>query len=104
MSTPPIQIILNPNGTTSFSPSPQTALRGDLVFWNNQTKESHQPCQTDSNYNLDPKGWKLPAVPPGETSGDYATPTAPQTVYYCCYLHPKEPTEQGIINVVNSLP
>jgi hypothetical protein len=100
MSTPAIQIICS-GGNTSFSPSPQTALVSDLVFWNNQTEEDHWPWPTDSNYNPNATGWFPAAVPPGQTSGDFATPTAPQTVYYCCYLHP---TEHGTINVVSSLP
>lgn len=103
MSTPAIQIIFNSDGTTSFSPSPQTALVSDLVFWQNNAKAPHWPWPTDSNYNPQAKGWFPAAVPPGETSGDFATPPQPQTVYYCCYLHPTEPTEQGTINVVTSL-
>lgn len=112
MSTPPILIILNQDGTTSFSPSPQTALRGDLVFWRNQTKEDHQPWPTDSNYNPADKKW-FPPVPPGETSGDYATPQIPlppapppppQTIYYFCKLHPHRTSERGTITLVNSLP
>jgi hypothetical protein len=111
MSTPAIQIILNSDGTTSFSPSPQTALFSGLVFWNNQTKEHHWPWPTDSNYNPQATGW-FPAVPPGETSGDYATPPAvpppppqpPQTIYYCCKLHPHRTSERGTITVVSSLP
>lgn len=112
MSTPAIQIILNPDGSTSFSPSPQTALFSDLVFWNNQTKENHWPWPTDSNYNPQATGWFPAAVPPGETSGDYATPPAvpppppqpPQTIYYCCKLHPLRTSERGTITVVSSLP
>jgi hypothetical protein len=111
MSSPAIQIILNTDGTTTFSPSPQKALFGDLVFWNNQTKESHQPWPTDSNYNPEGKPW-FPPVPAGETSGDYATPPAvpppppqpPQTIYYCCKLHPHRTSERGTITVVSSLP
>jgi|SRR5579864_1994886 len=100
MSTPAIQIVCS-GGNTSFSPSPQTALVSDLVFWNNETEENHWPWPTDSNYTPNTTGWFSAAVPPGQTSGDFATPTAPQTVYYCCYLHP---TEHGTINVVSSLP
>lgn len=111
MSTPAIQIILNPDGTTSFSPSPQKVLFNGLAFWNNQTKENHQPWPTDSNYNPQPTPW-FPPVPPGETSGDYAAPQAPpppapppppQTVYYFCKLHPHRTSERGTITVVNSL-
>lgn len=104
MSTPAIQIILNPDGTTSFSPSPQTALVSDLAFWNNQTKENHWPWPTDSNYNPQATGWFPAPVPPSETSGDFATPTSAQTVYYCCKLHPHRISERGKINVVTSLP
>jgi len=100
MSTPAIQIVCS-GGSTSFSPSPQTALVSDLVFWNNQTQEDHWPWPTDSNYKPQATGWFPAAVPPGQTSGDFATPTAPQTVYYCCSLHP---TEHGTINVVSKLP
>jgi hypothetical protein len=112
MSSPAIQIILNPDGSTTFSPSSQTALRGDLVFWNNQTKENHQPWPTDSNYKPEGKPW-FPPVPPGETSGDYATPQVPlppapppppQTIYYFCKLHPHRTSERGTITLVNSLP
>ena len=74
MSTPAIQIILNSDGSTTFSPSSQKALFGDLVFWNNQTKENHWPWPADSNYNPQAIGWFPAPVPPGETSGDYATP------------------------------
>jgi plastocyanin len=102
MSTPAIQI-LNSDGHTSFSPSSQTALVSDLVFWQNKDSKAHLPWPTDSNYKPEATGW-FPAVPPGETSGDFATPTSPQTVYYYCHLHPKETTERGTINVVNSLP
>ena len=99
MSTPAIQIILNSDGSTSFSPSPQTALVSDLVFWQNDTKESHWPWPTDSNYNPQATGWFPAAVPSGETSGDFATPTTAQTVYYCCKTHPLRASERGIIKV-----
>ncbi len=112
MSTPAIQIILNSDGSTTFSPSSQKALFGDLVFWNNQTKENHWPWPADSNYNPQAIGWFPAPVPPGETSGDYATPPAvpspppqpPQTIYYCCKLHPQRTGERGTIKVVASLP
>jgi len=99
MSSPVIRIILNPDKTTSFSPSPQKAPVSDLVFWRNETQESHWPWPTDSNYNPDATGWSIPAVPPSETSGDFATPTSAQTVYYCCKLHPHRTSERGIIKV-----
>ncbi len=113
MSTPAIQIILDSEGNTRFSPSPQTALFSDLVFWNNETKESHWPWPTDFDYNPQATGWFPAAVPPGETSGDYATPPqppppptppTPQTIYYFCKVHPLRINERGMITVVSSLP
>jgi len=112
MSSPVIRIILNPDKTTSFSPSTQKALFGDLVFWRNETQETHQPWPADSNYNPVVGNPWFPPVPPGETSGDYATPAAipssppqsPQTIYYCCKIHPQRTSERGTINVVTKLP
>ena len=88
MSTPAIQIILNSDGTTSFSPSPQTALFSGLVFWNNQTKEHHWPWPTDSNYNPQATGW-FPAVPPGELQ---ATMQRPQQ-----FLRPRPTTSNDLL-------
>jgi hypothetical protein len=77
----------------------------DIVSWNNQTNDTHQPYQTDQNYNptgpalCDPiekwksstPGWVVPA----------ATPKPPQTLYYYCQNHPTNTAERGTIVIIS---
>lgn len=74
------------------------AQQNDLVSWNNQTDELHQPWQTDSSYE-NPMAQLTPVISPHESSDGYAIPsdTTPFTIYYRCNLHPNE---HGTIEVV----
>lgn len=90
---------------------PLQADQDDLVSWNNETNDQHQPWQTDQNYNplltegasgltSDLSGLILP----GQSSDNYdcAQPpgSPPQwTVYYYCNRHPDNPKERGSIQV-----
>ena len=75
------------------------AQNGDVISWNNQTDQQHQPWQTDSSYN--PTGPQLSNVidawkssTPGYVP---ATASTPSTIYYYCKNHP---SEHGTIVVV----
>ena len=82
-------------------PGNQTSLQaqqGDLVSWNNQTAEMHQPWQTDESYQQ-PQAQLTGVIMPHESSDGYAVPngTPPFTIYYRCNIHP---SEHGTIEVV----
>jgi plastocyanin len=77
---------------------------GDVVSWNNQTTQEHQPYQTDSNYQ--PTGPQLCEVIEGRINAS-STPgyipdldTTPGEIYYYCQIHPTDENERGILNVV----
>lgn len=92
---------------------PLPAQQDDLVTWNNTTKETHQPWQTDSQYQPLSDAWvkQYPylyladAIPGGQSSTpsyDVAIPggVAPPntwTVYYYCKTHPTRISERGTI-------
>jgi hypothetical protein len=88
---------------------PLQAQQDDLVSWYNQTRDTHQPWQTDSNYNRLRQSDLSDPIPPGQSSNNYdcaqpavgSPPEQPQTwqVYYACALHPNNPNERGLINV-----
>lgn len=82
---------------------------GDVVSWNNQTTQEHQPWQTDSNYN--PTGPQLCDVIPGQINAsskpgyvpdlvDGQGNSIPGQIYYYCQNHPLDTNERGILNVV----
>lgn len=61
-----IKIVPSPTGSgAAFQPDVQGAKPGDplraqqddLVSWNNTTQETHQPWQTDSNFQMLPEAW-----------------------------------------------
>lgn len=92
---------------------PLPAQQDDLVTWNNTTNETHQPWQTDSNYQPLSDAWveqypylylsnEIPAGEPSTPAYDVAIPggvSAPKkwTVYYFCKTHPTRKSEQGTI-------
>lgn len=90
---------------------PLQADQDDLVTWNNETNDEHQPWQTDQNY--DPLNTEGPSgltsdlsglILPGQSSDAYdcAQPSdgpASWTVYYYCNRHPDNPKERGSIQV-----
>ena len=98
---------------------PLPAQQDDLVTWNNTTKQSHQPWQTDSQYEPLPDAWVeqqfpylymsnvIPAGEPSTPAYDVAQPpraivTDPAlpsswTIYYFCKLHPDVESERGTI-------
>lgn len=82
------------------SGSALNAQNGDVISWNNQTDQVHQPYQTDANYN--PTGPQLSDPIPGfkSSSPGYIpdTDTTPATIYYYCKNHTNE---HGTINVVD---
>jgi hypothetical protein len=76
------------------------AQQQDLVSWNNQTGEMHQPWQTDSSYQ-NPVVQLTDVIMPHQSSRGYVIPTTatqlPYTIYYRCNIHP---LEHGTIEVV----
>jgi hypothetical protein len=98
---------------------PLQAQQDDLVTWNNTTQETHQPWQTDSNYqplsdawvNAHPDLYMSDAIPAQRSSSpayDVAQPSTfapPQgaqppnswTIYYFCKTHPNRSSERGTI-------
>jgi len=105
-----VNIVLSGSGETSFEVDgftqgqPLDAHQDDLVTWNNQTNDEHQPWQTDSSYEPLTNGSLVDPIPKGQPSITYncSSPAAnPQhwTVYYYCRNHPDNPKERGTINV-----
>jgi len=79
---------------------PLQAENNDVISWNNQTDDEHQPYQTDENYN--PTGPALCDVIaayqssfPGFVPNGY---TATTTIYYYCQKHTDE-HGQIVVNV-----
>lgn len=76
----------------------------DLVSWNNETNDEHQPWQTDENYDPLDASDMSGLIKPGQSSDTYdcAQPSdgpASWTVYYYCNRHPDNPKERGSIQV-----
>jgi hypothetical protein len=116
-----IKIVAAGRGKAAFVPDIQGAQAGDplkaqqddLVTWNNTTKKTHQPWQTDENYKPYPDAdaqrgsaeYLSDPIPPGESSRpsyDVAQPASSPpldtwTVYYYCKNHPNSKTERGTI-------
>lgn len=83
---------------------PLQADQDDLVSWNNETNDEHQPWQTDQNYDPLDASDLSGLIKPGQSSDSYdcAQPSgSPQqwTVYYYCNRHPDNPNERGSIKV-----
>jgi hypothetical protein len=107
---------------------PLQAQQDDLVSWNNTTHETHQPWQTDSNYQPLPVAWvyahpdlymsdpvpaQMPSSPAYDTAQPYTyvpppnksytaqVPPPPNswTIFYFCKTHPDRTSERGTINV-----
>jgi hypothetical protein len=83
---------------------PLQADQDDLVSWNNETNDEHQPWQTDENYNPLDSSILSGLIKPGQSSDNYdcAQPSSspPQwTVYYYCNRHPDNAKERGSIQV-----
>ena len=83
------------------SGSQLTAGSDDIVSWNNQTADVHQPYQTDQNYNPIANGALCDPIPGYKSSTPgYVLPTPdnpPETLYYYCQQHPKNTAERGTI-------
>jgi len=105
-----VNIVSSDSGEASFvvdgstQGQPLDSHQDDLVTWNNQTNDEHQPWQTDSSYNPLDNAPLVDPIPEGEPSVPYdcASPSQnPQhwTVYYYCRNHPNNPNERGSINV-----
>ncbi|HEX6158807.1 MAG TPA: hypothetical protein VF111_01490 [Thermoanaerobaculia bacterium] len=75
-----------PNPTLQAQPN-------DLLCWNNQTNDTHQPT-------VDGSGEAFDKIPPGKSSEkSYEIPTAaePGTLVYYCAIHPQE---TGTVQVI----
>jgi plastocyanin len=84
-------------GTTSFDPqATTTANLNDLLFWNNTTTDSHQPWETDSNYNPKASSDLSNVIAPGDPSQTYEISRS-GTIYYYCKQHPNDVSERGTI-------
>jgi plastocyanin len=104
-------ITINAGSPASFVPdvysesdTPPTGLQaqvGDLVSWNNQTPEAHQPWLTDANHVLQGTAGITDVIAEWETSnpGYILAGTAPSTIYYRCATHP-DLDEFGTIDLV----
>jgi plastocyanin len=89
--------IVSSASVTQFVPQggepggPQVAEVGDNVTWGNTTAETHEPWQTDDQYQITPDSVALcePIA-----AGDSSTPEydlgQDGTIYYCCKLHRSE--------------
>ena len=80
------------------SGSQLNATSGDIVSWNNQTADTHQPYQTDPSYQPQPGGALCQPIPQWSSSSPgYVIPAAPMKVYYYCANHPANEAERGTI-------
>ena len=75
---------------------------GDVVSWNNQTNETHQPVQTDQQHQTTGTQLSNPIPPFKSSTPGYgvAGQTNPSTIYYFCAVHPQRANEYGQLNVV----
>ena|SRR2546423_977030 len=93
--------ITGSNAGATFAPASLTSSSGTPINWFNSTNDEHQPWQTDQNYNPDTQSNLANVIQPGQPSLVYTLPTppggAPQTIYYCCKLHPTAVSERGTI-------
>jgi plastocyanin len=104
--------IVESKGVTSFDPKVLPAILDDLVCWNNNTKQPHQPWQTDANWVPIPADPGTPSYMsdpiPGKTDQGTSSSQpgydvqAGPTLYYYCALHPKNESERGTITVSTS--
>ena len=80
-----------PNVPDTFNPPNLTARAGDVVSWNNTTKNVHQIWQLDSTGAPIPAPIGLgrwPQLDPGQQSPAWTIPGgAGQTIKYGCLLH-----------------
>ena len=93
-----ISINLSTEGTTFFDPQAQPAYLNDLLYWSNTTNDSHQPWETDSNYNPKPSSNLSDVIEAGGTSQTYEVDQT-GTIYYYCSQHPSSVSERGTIVV-----
>ncbi len=74
------------------------AAAGDLVSWNNQTDDVHQPYATDASFKPTGPALSDPVGPWTSSSPGYviAANAKGTTIYYACAYHP---AEQGTLEV-----
>jgi hypothetical protein len=76
---------------------------GDIISWNNQTNETHQPAQTNQQHS-DTGPALCDLIEPFKSSSPGYVPDTeqdpPQTIYYYCSVHPRRAQEYGHLNVV----
>ena len=88
-----------------YSDNPTDVLQaqnGDIISWNNQTGDEHQPWQTDATFAVGsgPNVQLCDVIAPFGSSSPGFCPDqddTPSTIYYACRIHPQE---QGTIEVV----
>ena len=88
-------------GTASFDPQARDVFVNDLLYWNNATNDSHQPWETDSNYNPKTSSNLSDVIAPGDPSQTYEV-SQTGTTYYYCSQHPSNMSERGTIVVPSS--
>jgi hypothetical protein len=103
-----LQVVALPQRTINFTGagvSPQQ-LQGKSLWpinWYNGTNQSHQPWQTDQNYNPLAQSSLAAVIQPSTASLVYtlnpSSNPAGQTIYYYCKLHPTAQNERGTIVV-----
>lgn len=107
-----VKIVITKSGETEFIPDfpnaqqgqPLEAEQSDLVSWNNETNDAHQPWETYPDYTPTSTSNLMGSVPAGQPSDNYSCeqpPGSPNnwTLYYCCATHPNNPLERGSITV-----
>lgn len=93
-----IDIQSSETGLTSFVPGSTSAFVNDLLYWTNQTNDSHQPWETDSNYNPKASSNLSNVIAPGDSSDTYEV-SQTGTTYYYCRQHPSNTSERGTLVV-----
>ena len=109
----------NPGDPAAFVPDleganpgdPLVASRGDLVSWNNTTRDRHRPWPAGSDFApvlpessvpRQSKYYLSDPIPPDDSSRPswvVSPPASGNTIFYCCLLHPEE---HGQIQIATS--
>jgi plastocyanin len=95
-------------GPATFAPNPLLARAGDVVSWNNTTREPHQIWQLDGSGNLVPMPigasghWE--PIARGEQSPAWTIPGGAKSFQYGCLLHfnpnNSQLLETGMITII----
>jgi plastocyanin len=97
----PPRITFDPN---PLGPPDQQVAPGDEIFWANNDSKPHWPARCDQNGNITNQAFFMPNQIAAHSTSSTFIPTAPETMYYVCSLHPDEKLVVGKIDIVAPQP